>query len=83
MANKEQYQLTAAERNTLQALHSAVAEKKLRVYELNVQLEAAQKERDATVALFQGALAMLANGHEMPGATLNPEFTILTAKENQ
>lgn len=73
------YKLNASERQTLLDLNTNRAQQKVAIHDLNMQLEKAQKERDAADALFAGALAMLANGQKMlPGAQVSPDFTVLT-----
>jgi len=72
------YPLEAVERQTLLELNSAVAQQKILIHELNSQLETAQRARDAASAMFQGALAMIANMHGMQGGQLSPDFTVIT-----
>ena len=72
------YPLEAVERQTLLELNSAVAQQKIRIHDLNVELETAQRAREAATAMFQGALAMIANTHGMQGGQLSPDFTVIT-----
>jgi hypothetical protein len=73
--NKEPYSLTAEEKQVLLDINKAAGQRKLAVYDLNMQLERAQRERDATEQLFAGALAMIANPRGLAGGTLTPDFT--------
>jgi hypothetical protein len=77
------YALTAEERAVMQGLASNAAQTKLQVYELNMQLEQAQRARDEASAALQGALILLANAHNLPGAALSQDFTTLTGVPKQ
>lgn len=74
------YELLPAERQVLINLQQNAVQRKLTVYELNMQLEQAQLERDRAQALFSGALAMLSNSHGMPEAEINTELTVIKVK---
>lgn len=77
---KKEYALLPDERAVLLNLNQAVVQRKLAVYDLNMALERATKERDGAEALFSGALAMLAGAHGLAGGELAPDFTVIKAR---
>jgi hypothetical protein len=70
------YALTDEERLVFQTISKGILIAKHTVYELNMQLEQAMKERDRTEAQFSGALALLSTAHKLQApAAISPDFT--------
>jgi predicted NACHT family NTPase len=78
--NVTTYALSPEERAGITKLAQNIAQAKLQIYDLNVQLEAAQRVRDQAEARLAGALAMLCDAHGMTQAELAPDFSTLTQK---
>ncbi len=82
MAEEKQqptYSLSPEETQFFQMANTRVLNAKLKIHDLNVQLEAAQKDRDEGTAQFQTALALLAHSKKMQAPTvISPDFTQIT-----
>lgn len=73
-----EYTLTKEESLAMRKLHAPVVGAKVLVFNLNAQLEEANKQVLATEARLDGAMNLLALSHGMENAKLDSEFKVLT-----
>lgn len=76
-----EYKLAESERMVLLNLGNAVAQRKLAIYGLDMQLEVEQRERDTAEARFSGALSMIAESHGIHNGQIAPDFSIITEQK--
>jgi len=77
----ETYRLTDPERDALMQAVSLENSLKIRIFDLQSQLEAAQRELIGAVAQSRGARAMLVQTRGWRNATLSDDMRTLTRKE--
>jgi len=77
----ETYKLSPQERETMIQAMTLENSLKLRIYDLQTQLEAIQRDLIGAVAQRRGALAMLTQSRNWQDATLSDDLATLTKRE--
>ncbi|HLG95518.1 MAG TPA: hypothetical protein VKX49_04315 [Bryobacteraceae bacterium] len=69
------YTLTSGERAVLAQYNQGVANAKVRIHDLNVELQKAQEAMREAQHGFTGIVTLLAQTHGMQNATLTPDWS--------
>lgn len=72
------HDLNPHERALLMQYYGAVAASKARIYDLQIELETANKELTAAQAAFSGASAAVTGAHGMTRAQVSADFNKIT-----
>jgi hypothetical protein len=75
------YRLTEAEQLSMQQLDGQLQRAKAQIFDLNVQLELAQKTLMTAEARFHGAAAMLTDARGWKTGQFAPDFSRYTRKD--